>query len=855
MTHDHYQARSYGGWRRSRSIGLLGLGPTATLILLGCAVALLVVAATSLKTLLFVAPPALLAGAASLVRVGRVPIAQLGVLRLRWWHGTSAGHTSYRAEVVLRHTGVLQLPGTLAATELLSAEDGYGSRYGLVRDRHTGFLTATLRVVPASTWLAEPGEVDGWVANWGAWLASLGYLPALRWVTVTVDTAPDPGSTLTGRIAAAIDPAAPGRRCTSWTSWWPPPRRRPPTWTPGSASPSTPPPSPPGREQPPRRSRKWGAPCPGWNQRSARAASPCSPALGPPTSPEWCGRRSTRRSGARSTGSSPPEPGPRWKSSSTGPAPGPAGAEEAWDCYRHGSGTSVIWAWREAPRQNVHSDVLARLTHDGAGYRPGPQPPPNPATSPVTVPLPSGDADPLPPAWGWTIPDAGRAACITPRPEYQATTTQLCGLYPFVAGSGTPTAGTPVGRHQLWGEVVCLDPLAWLRAGLVTNPGMFVLGQPGTGKSALVKRLVTGAVAVGTRVLVLGDTKPDYTRLVAHLGGQVIRIGRGLDKINPLDAGPLGTALARMTGPDAERLRQELRSRRLSLLLALATLVREARISNAEEVILGRAIDLLDERLAGTREPTVADVLNVIEDGPDTLRSAARADTPHGYRARVADLVFTLDLLCTGSLARVFDGATSQPIDLDAPAVWVDISAVKAAGDKLLTAAMLCTWSYGFGCVDAAAALADLGAGPRRPYLAVMDELWRALRGAPGLVEHADSLTRLNRAKGMASIMITHSLADLDALASPEDRAKARGFVDRSAITLLAGLPPRELARVGEITPLTGPERALVTSWSAPESYPARRTPPRPRQIPDQDRRTARHPGPAHPRRPRAAPL
>jgi hypothetical protein len=167
----------------------------------------------------------------------------------------------------------------------------------------------------------------------------------------------------------------------------------------------------------------------------------------------------------------------------------------------------------------------------------------------------------------------------------------------------------------------------------------------------------------------------------------------------------------------------------------------------------------------------------------------------------------------------VFDGPTSQPIDLDAPAVSVDISAVKAAGDKLLTAAMLCTWSYGFGCVDAASALAGLGAGPRRSYLGVMDELWRALRGAPGLVEHADSLTRLNRSKGMASIMITHSLADLDALATEEDRAKARGFMDRSAITILAGLPPRELARVTEITPLTGPERALVASWSAPESW------------------------------------
>ena len=52
-----------------------------------------------------------------------------------------------------------------------------------------------------------------------------------------------------------------------------------------------------------------------------------------------------------------------------------------------------------------------------------------------------------------------------------------------------------------------------------------------------------------------------------------------------------------------------------------------------------------------------------------------------------------------------------------------------------------------------------------------------------------------------------------------EDRAKARGFVERCAITVMGGLPPRELARVCEITPLTGPEQELVTSWSAPDSW------------------------------------
>jgi hypothetical protein len=428
------------------------------------------------------------------------------------------------------------------------------------------------------------------------------------------------------------------------------------------------------------------------------------------------------------------------------------------------------------------------------------------------------DHKPVPPEWGWKIPYTGRAVHVTAAPEYQATTTQVCGLFPYVAGSGSPTAGTPVGRHQLFGDVVCLDPLAWLRAGLVVNPGEFILGQPGTGKSTLAKRQITGAVATGTTAIILGDTKPDYTFLTEHLGGQVIRIGRGLDRINPLDSGPLGNALQRMGGADARALRWEVRSRRLSLLMALCTLIRESRITNAEEVVLGRAVDLLDAR-SSPAQPTVTDVLAVIGEGPDILRSAARSDTLADFRDRVAGLSFTLDLLATGSLAGCFDQATSRPINLEAPAVSVDISRVGAAGDKLLTAAMLCVWSYGFGMVDAAAALAGQQLAPRRSYLAVMDELWRALRGAPGLVEYADALTRLNRAKGMGTIMITHSLADLDALATEADRAKARGFAERCAITVMGGLPPRELARVRDITPLTGPEQELVTSWSAPDSW------------------------------------
>ncbi len=255
-------------------------------------------------------------------------------------------------------------------------------------------------------------------------------------------------------------------------------------------------------------------------------------------------------------------------------------------------------------------------------------------------------------------------------------------------------------------------------------------------------------------------------------------------------------------------------------MLALLTLVRRYPLTNGEENVLAGVVDLLDDNGG---EPTVPDVLAVLRSGEglDVLLPAADVETPTEFRRDTKELRQTLNLLCTGSLKGVFDGPTTRAIDLDAPAVSVDISQVSAAGDTLVAAAMLSTWAYGFSMVDGAAALAEEGLAPRRRFLVVMDELWRALRGSPGLVEHADALTRVNRAKGVADIRATHSLADLEALPTEEDRAKARGFVERAGVTVLAGLPPRELAKVAEVVSLSSEERAMVAGWSAPASWAA----------------------------------
>jgi hypothetical protein len=363
MTQD--QARTYGGWRRSRGIGLLGLGPAATFILLGAFLALVLLAAFSLTAALYVAPPAVLAGAAGMIRIGGVPAAQLAVQWIRWRYGTSAGHASYRADVVLHHTGVLQLPGTLAATELLSAEDGHGGCYGLVRDRHTGYLTATLRVVPTSTWLADTGDADGWVANWGAWLASLGHIPALRWVTVTVDTAPDPGTTLTDQVARAIDTSAPRAALDimdQLVATAPAAAADVDTRVSITFDPARSPAAPKTISE---AVTETGQMLPGLE---AALGSCGVTVLGRARAADIAGIVRTAFDPAvrghvnrlLATGISPAlEEQLNWASA------GPAGAQEQWDCYQHDSGTSVSYAWREAPRQNVRSDVLARLVAPG----------------------------------------------------------------------------------------------------------------------------------------------------------------------------------------------------------------------------------------------------------------------------------------------------------------------------------------------------------------------------------------------------------------------------------------------------------------------------------------------------------
>ncbi|RDI43585.1 hypothetical protein DFR68_12052 [Nocardia mexicana] len=421
---------------------------------------------------------------------------------------------------------------------------------------------------------------------------------------------------------------------------------------------------------------------------------------------------------------------------------------------------------------------------------------------------------------GYAGPGGGRASVIAAMPEWRGTTVQVAGLWPFAVGASAPVVGTPVGSHYITGAPVHFDQTSWFLRGFITAPISFVLALNGFGKSSLIRRLVTGAVANGRTVLCMGDTKPDYRDLVEKLGGQVVDLGYGHGSINPLAVGALGTVLDELTDPDQRRqVGARIEAGQVNIVAGLIELVRGSRVADYEETLIAAGLRELYGPTGGfTPEypPRLSDLLAVISDGADRLLRFAEEDDTATYRSSTKVLRRSLRALVEGPWGEIFDRHTSTPLDIDSPAVCVDVSRIPEGDTKLLAAALMVCWSEGFGAIAAAHALADAGLAPPRNFEVVMDEIWRVLGSGEFMVDRTDALTRLNRGLGTGLIMCSHTIKDLAAFDSAAAMAKALGFFERARAKILGPVGPEEVTRLRAAVSITETERLLLTSWAAP---------------------------------------
>lgn len=427
---------------------------------------------------------------------------------------------------------------------------------------------------------------------------------------------------------------------------------------------------------------------------------------------------------------------------------------------------------------------------------------------------------------GWLRRGGGATGWVHPPPEYQGTTVQVCGLWPFAVVPGNPTVGCPSGYHERTGEPVCVDPISWFEAGVISSPSAMIFGLNGLGKSSLEKRWITGWAYQGVIPIVCSDVKGEYPALMRALGGSVVSVGQGEGSINVLD---ITAALAA-----ADRLRREVTDEALAARLAMKTRTQAADTRNTvlcgliaisrgspirdwERGLLAIALDVLDETIL-PGPPVMADLVALVEEGTDELRDqvAAKAD-PAEYTAFVKDLVRSLKALSAGSLGKTFAGRDTIPVDIARP-LTIDISGIGKQDETLRAAVMLACWAKVMLDVEVRHTLADGGLEPRQRFALVLEEMWHVLTAASGMVMRLNELTRLNRTVGTGQVFTIHSLADLELLPTEADRRMAQGFAERSGILCIFGVPKKELGPIREVVRLSDFEAGRLVGWGGEAS-------------------------------------
>lgn len=401
------------------------------------------------------------------------------------------------------------------------------------------------------------------------------------------------------------------------------------------------------------------------------------------------------------------------------------------------------------------------------------------------------------------------------------TTDEVFGLERKHVVHAERTVGNPARtarRYVVAARKVASRPVRCIQ---VANPdGLYLAGRTfiTTHNSTITRRMALGLAGYGVMPLVLGDLKPDYKDLVVALGGQVIELGRGRGHLNVLDPGESRQAALRLTGSARQAIQADAHGRRQTMVSALISIMRSAPPNDREETIIDEALKVLDERHEKT--PVLRDLLQVVQEAPDRVRDVALdRGSMDRYRQITEGLEASLiGLVGGGRLGEIFSEQTDQPMKMDRPVVF-DVSNIDDSETSLQAAVLLACWSYGFGAVAVAQALADAGLEPRRHYFVILDELWRVLRAGRGLVDRVDALTRLNRQRGVGMAMISHTMSDLLALEHSEDRMKAKGFVERSGMVICGGLPRAEMENLTAVVPLSNEEQNMLIGWQDPPAW------------------------------------
>ena len=387
-------------------------------------------------------------------------------------------------------------------------------------------------------------------------------------------------------------------------------------------------------------------------------------------------------------------------------------------------------------------------------------------------------------------------------PAHQVTTRNLGAAYPFIAEAGLGQRGVVIGDDLLGGSFV-FDPFELYAAGVVSNPNMVVFGQIGRGKSSFVKTFLWRQAVFGRRAWVV-DPKGEYGDLADAWGVRPVALRPGgAIRLNPLDRGPEAVGGAAAEGTDATA------RRRMELLASLASACLGRSLAPRERAALGAA---LADTVAVHDDPTVPEVVEALlapsAEAARALRTERRDLLEDGR-----DVALELRRLVHGDLAGMFDGPTTPGLDLSAPLVVLDLSALYTSAALGVLMACATAWLQA-----ALARTAGLG-GAREPhtgtaggrFFLVVDEAWAILSNL-GVARWLQSSWKLSRAFGVSNVAVLHRVSDLRSVGASDSEqvALAQGLLSDSETRVVYAQSPGEIEAASELLSLSDTESDLL---------------------------------------------
>ena len=392
-------------------------------------------------------------------------------------------------------------------------------------------------------------------------------------------------------------------------------------------------------------------------------------------------------------------------------------------------------------------------------------------------------------------------------PAHQVTTRNLGAAYPFIAEAGLGQRGVVIGDDLLGGSFV-FDPFELYAAGVVSNPNMVVFGQIGRGKSSFVKTFLWRQAVFGRRAWVV-DPKGEYGDLADAWGVRPVALRPGgAIRLNPLDRGPEAGAASVAVGSAASEGTDATARRRTELLASLASACLGRSLAPRERAALGAA---LADTVAVHDNPTVPEVVEALlapsADAARALRTERRDLLEDGR-----DVALELRRLVHGDLAGMFDGPTTPGLDLSAPLVVLDLSALYTSAALGVLMACATAWLQAALARTAGpgARASDAGAASGRFFL-VVDEAWAILSNL-GVARWLQSSWKLSRAFGVSNVAVLHRVSDLRSVGASDSEqvALAQGLLSDSETRVVYAQSPGELEAASELLSLSDTESELL---------------------------------------------